>query len=344
MMKTVASSMKSAAVLALLAAALAGAADNGFQACARCHAAQAAELDSAMAHTLMRAENCDVLKKHPRLTGEKDGYSYEIVREGERSIYTVRKGSETVSARLIWAFGEGNMAGQAYIFQWKGAWYDSRVSYYPEIRGLDVTMGFQGEQPGNIEQAAGRRLDVRLLMECFECHTTGEIKDSDLDHVTPGVLCDKCHGSSAPHLEAVRSGNAANFAMQKLGKLNTEQMANCCGRCHGDMLRLAANGETGPITVRFQAYRLAESPCYNEQDRRISCVTCHDPHQRLDARPADYDVKCQACHHAGLKKTCKVAVHDCVTCHMPKIEPPEAHHRFTDHQIRIARASAPYPE
>jgi len=298
-----------------------------------------------MAHTLMRAENCGVLRENPHLTVEKGGYSYEIVREGERSIYTVRRGNETFSAPLIWAFGEGNMAGQAYVFQWKGAWYDSRVSYYPVIHGLDTTMGFQNDKPpANIEQAAGRRLDVKLLMGCFDCHTTGEIRESDLDHVTPGVLCDKCHGPSAAHLEAVRTGNTAHFAMQKLGKLDTEEMANFCGRCHGEMLDLAATGETGPITVRFQPYRLAESPCYNEEDRRISCVTCHDPHKRLDMRASDYDPKCQACHHTGVKNTCKVAAHDCITCHMPKIEPPGAHHGFTDHQIRIVKASAPYPE
>jgi formate-dependent nitrite reductase cytochrome c552 subunit len=38
-----------------------------------------------------------------------------------------------------------------------------------------------------------------------------------------------------------------------------------------------------------------------------------------------------------------VAKANCVTCHMPKIELPGAHARFTDHQIRIARAGEPYP-
>ncbi len=339
--------MKSIAFVGVLVAlpAAAASSENGWHTCARCHPAQAVELDSAMAHTLMRVENCGALKDNPRLAAEKDGYSYEILREGDRSIYTVRKGGESISAPLLWAFGEGNMAGQAYIYQWKGAWYDSRVSYYPEIKGLDTTMGFQGDRPpGSVEQAAGRRLEVKLLMGCFECHTTGEVRESDLDHVTPGVLCDKCHGPSAGHLEAVRTGKMANFAMPKLSQMNTEKMANFCGRCHGDMLNLAASGETGPITVRFQAYRLAESPCYNEKDRRISCTTCHDPHKRLDTRPASYDAKCRACHRAGFIKLCKVATHDCATCHMPKIEPPGAHHGFTDHLIRVAKASAPYPE
>ena len=38
---------------------------------------------AAMAYTLVRAENCAVLRKKPRLAFEKDGYSYEIVRDGD---------------------------------------------------------------------------------------------------------------------------------------------------------------------------------------------------------------------------------------------------------------------
>ncbi len=299
-----------------------------------------------MAHTLVRAENCDVLRKNPRLTFEKNGFSYEIVRDGERSTYTVRKGAESLSVPLVWGFGQGKTAGQTYLFEYNGAWHDTRVSYYPAIHALDVTMGFETVQPRNVEQAAGRRLDPKLLTGCFDCHATGAIHQSklDLDHFTPGILCDRCHGPSAAHLDAVRTGNTAYLAMEKLGRLSTEKMSNFCGRCHGDVAGNAAVGLTGTATVKFQPYRLAESRCYNEADRRISCVACHDPHKELDTRAASYDSKCQACHTTGGKKLCKVATHDCVTCHMPKVEPPGTHHKFTDHQIRIAKASDPYPE
>ncbi len=299
-----------------------------------------------MAHTLMRVENCSVLQKNTRLTFEKDTYSYEILRDGDRSVYTVRKGAETFRVPLVWAFGQGKTAGQTYTFEWNGAWYDTRVSYYPAIQGLDVTMGFETVPPKNIEQAAGRRLNPRMLAGCFNCHSTGSIQELNLklDELTPGILCDKCHGSSAAHLEAGRTGNTANFAMQKFGKLSTEKMSDFCGRCHGDVAGIAMNGQRGPGTVKFQPYRLAESHCYNEADRRISCVACHDPHKELETRAAAYDSKCQACHATAGKKACKIGTHDCVTCHMPKVEPPGTHHRFTDHQIRIAKASESYPE
>jgi hypothetical protein len=42
-------------------------------------------------------------------------------------------------------------------------------------------------------------------------------------------------------------------------------------------------------------------------------------------------------------KSCPVAHTQCVTCHMPKIELPGSHHKFSDHRIRIVRPNQPYP-
>jgi hypothetical protein len=40
---------------------------------------------------------------------------------------------------------------------------------------------------------------------------------------------------------------------------------------------------------------------------------------------------------------CRVGKKDCVNCHMPMVELPGAHKKFTDHRIRIARAGE-YPD
>ena len=64
----------------------------------------------------------------------------------------------------------------------------------------------------------------------------------------------------------------------------------------------------------------------------------------LQTNLASYDARCSACHSAAEhRKTCRVAKANCVTCHMPKIDLPGAHARFTDHQIRIARSGEAYP-
>jgi hypothetical protein len=38
-----------------------------------------------------------------------------------------------------------------------------------------------------------------------------------------------------------------------------------------------------------------------------------------------------------------VATKDCVSCHMPKLGPPAAHFKFTDHFIRVVRQNETYP-
>ena len=68
-------------------------------------------------------------------------------------------------------------------------------------------------------------------------------------------------------------------------------------------------------------------------------------------RPANaaYDGKCLACHApappsaATAAKVCPVSKGNCVSCHMPKVELPGSHARFTDHDIRIVRANESYP-
>jgi hypothetical protein len=65
---------------------------------------------------------------------------------------------------------------------------------------------------------------------------------------------------------------------------------------------------------------------------------------------AFYDSKCLACHGAAHTtatatpaKVCPVAKADCASCHMPKVDLPGAHARFTDHMIRVVHPGDPYP-
>src|SRR5205085_10155262 len=98
--------------------------------CASCHPAQArSQPATSMGHALERASECAILRNNPKLTFTKGGYSYQIVRERDRSMYTVSNGKQMISTELPWAFGQG-LAGQTYVYQLNGIWYESRVSYY----------------------------------------------------------------------------------------------------------------------------------------------------------------------------------------------------------------------
>jgi len=162
--------------------------------------------------------------------------------------------------------------------------------------------------------------------------------------LVPGVGCVSCHAGGERHAAAIRSGNVREGKLPKLSGATAEETSELCGRCHRTWSQIAAGGPRGVLNVRFQPYRLTNSRCYDVSDRRIRCSASHDPHGPLETSAAAYDKRCADCHSAkAAAKMCSVAKANCVTCHMPKVELPGAHARFTDHQIRIARPGDSYP-
>jgi hypothetical protein len=334
-------------VLAAFSLAGAAAARNGAQICATCHPAQAKpQPATSMAHALELVSDCTILREHPLLTTTLGKYSYRIERKGDQSIYSVSDGTQILSAPISWAFGLG-AAGQTYVFEKDGSFYQSRVSYYREINGLDLTMGASNIKPANLMDAAGQLMDHGEKVACFGCHATNAIhaRELTLDTMRPGVECERCHGPAESHLEGIRRGDAKLAQMKDLKALSTEQISNFCGQCHRTWEQIASAGTLGIANIRFQPYRLTNSKCYDTEDARISCTACHDPHREVDRVDSHYDAKCLACHGGGKPqaRACKVSAQNCVTCHMPKLELPGSHNKFTDHMIRIARANERYP-
>jgi len=52
---------------------------------------------------------------------------------------------------------------QAWLFERDGKFYESLVSYYPAINGLDVTVGDEGLTLHNLEEAFGRVLSEPVV-------------------------------------------------------------------------------------------------------------------------------------------------------------------------------------
>jgi hypothetical protein len=321
--------------------------------CALCHRTETSGFAQAdMTRALESAASCAILKANPKLTATIGGYSYRIERVGDESIYSVTNGKETIRVALEWGFGQG-AAGQTYLFQRDGRWYESRVSYYSALKGLDLTMGAQNIPARNLDEAAGRLTAPTEAGQCFDCHATHAVEKRalTLPAMGAGVQCERCHGDADRHLAAELSGDSANSGMRKLGTMSTEELSDFCGQCHRTWSQIAASGPMGILNVRFQPYRLQSSRCYDAEDPRIRCTACHDPHAELRTDPATYDANCTACHSRGAtpptaasSHICRVSTRNCVTCHMPQLELPGAHKKFSDHNIRIARANEKYPD
>jgi hypothetical protein len=300
-----------------------------------------------MARAAETNEECAVLRSHPVMKAALGRYAYTIERRGDQSVYLVSDGVEKLEYPIRYAFGLGE-AGQTYILEKDGEYYESFVSYYKAIDGLDITIGDQPMQVSSIRDAAGRHIGAHEIAMCFGCHVSNGLKDGHVAENTllPGVTCEGCHGATENHLAGLKNGDKQLFQMKKLTGMTAEESAQFCGQCHRTWQYVAEHGPHGVGNVRFQPYRLTNSKCFDVDDARISCMACHNPHDSVDRVASDYDAKCQACHAGGKPgaKVCTVGGKGCSNCHMPKTELPGSHHSFTDHNIRIAAKNEPFPE
>lgn len=304
-----------------------------------------------MGQALETVEDCKVLIDHPLLTATVGKYSYRIERKGNQSEYSVTDGTDTITAAIRWAMGASSSIGQTYILQRDGNLYESRVSYFRELRALGPTMGSAASSPSNLSEALGRLMSSEDKRACFGCHSTDAVLGSQFtpERLKPGVQCSHCHESSEAHLlAAIQSPDGAQSVLPKrIGSgLAAEKVSDFCGRCHRTWAEIVMQPNLGVGNIRFQPYRLAGSMCYDADDPRISCLACHDPHQELVGDTKTYDSKCLACHAGGKPgaKMCRVAKSNCASCHMPKLELPGAHYKFSDHRIRVVKPNESYPE
>ena len=339
---------------------------SGPTACTSCHLEKSrTQSHAAMAHALTSGAESAVLRDHPRMTFRAGRFSYEIVTDGQQSVYRVSDGTETLSEQILYAFGNAHVA-QTYIFRRGGRLYEGRVSYYKTIDGLDWTVGDRLNPPPSLEEAAGRDISGDEARNCFSCHGTAAVVNNklQLEHLIPGVTCEACHGPGENHAMTKLLDPEADSPMFNPNNLDPETLSQeFCGACHRGVDTVAMMPDLGGINnVRFQPYRLFNSRGHDPKDAHFACIACHDPHADLQRGDIIYDSKCTTCHATSgaskppadapqtrrrsmpsAHKSCPIGNDRCVSCHMPKVELRGAHFQFTDHRIRIVRRGAPYP-
>jgi hypothetical protein len=166
---------------------LAGVNYVGSAACAQCHAPLTnRRLANPMSRALVPADSCEVLKTNPKLNFRNPPFNYQIVREGQSIIYTISDGLNSISEPILYCFGQGK-AGQTYVFQHQGVFFESRVSYYQEIQGLDFTILHSHSVPPSLEEGLGRPMTTEAAQGCFACHSTAAVSAGQLkfDHLMP---------------------------------------------------------------------------------------------------------------------------------------------------------------
>jgi Cytochrome c3 len=331
----------------------------GSSQCASCHAEQvASQKKTAMAQTAAHADSSAILHSHPEMKFAIGRFHYEIKTDAQQSVYSVTDGTRTLTAPLLWAFGNGRV-GQSYLFKKAdGKFYEARVTYFETLDTLHFTPARALDAPKDLEEAMHRPVDAGEVGRCFGCHNTASMIGEQFDeqNLILGLSCEACHGPAGKHVAAEQAALASTGLVGgefifNPARLIPADSVDFCGACHGTWWDVKLSGAKGVDTAKSQPYRLETSKCWGKGDARLTCVACHNPHAPLQTAASAYDKACLSCHVvAGEKKTasrmaasCPVGTKDCASCHMPKVDVPEMHYRFTDHRIRVVHSGEGYP-
>ena len=330
-------------------------ADNayvGAEVCGTCHPAQfagqsagghALALQRATEHTLAASFTPSAPLQRP------PNFHFRFVRTPQG--IQVRADDSKILTRLPvdWAFGAG---AHAVTFVGKASdelYVEHSFTYYPESQSFDITPQHERLPAKTLHEAMGQAFKIQgpglTIQDCFQCHSTGPVSVSpnhEVQVTEPGVRCEVCHGPGNAHVLAVRRGDLtrARKSIQNPKALSGGELNRSCGTCHrfpdGDLRKVDWND---PWNVRHQPLYFQESQCFQKSSGALSCLTCHDLHERLRRNDAAYYSQiCANCHdrRAPLPKAiCKNQESaDCVRCHMPEVA-VNSHLKFKNHWIGV---------
>jgi hypothetical protein len=329
---------------------------TGPEACNRCHSEIAASQRLTPMFKAARKPS-ETVPQPQEFPFQDESYRYVLSRKPGELKFTISDNSHTAIQMVGWVFGAGE-GNQTFVLKQKDVFLESRLSYFTNLAGLDITPGHEPKAPPKSEQAFGDPVDAETIRRCFGCHSTASTVSGKFDpeHAILGVTCEACHGPGLAHVTDMESAQPSASARSTLNpaRLSPVDSVDFCGACHRTPVDVAVSmpRHLGVSSIRFQPYRLERSLCWGAGgDPRITCIACHDPHKPLEHELGAYDTKCLSCHATKLEPetakrahACTVETKNCASCHMPKLEIPWVHATFTDHLIRIVRPGGAFRE
>ncbi len=232
--------------------------------CAQCHSAIAAtQKRSAMASAGTYPANSSVLLNHQLSSSSQSVQLHNQTIGWREPVFGRVIRTKTSSVPLALAVGGGSRVGQTYLFEKNGTYFESRVSYFSAIQGLDLTPGHTNSTPQSLESAAGRPLSGAEAHRCFACHTTASTTNYTFDpqHLIPGVTCESCHGPGAKHVAAMRAGaEGGEELIFNPRRLTPSDSVDFCGACHRTWWDVSSNKDIGILNLRFAPLPSGKKP------------------------------------------------------------------------------------
>lgn len=341
------------------------------RACAGCHAQIAlsyAETGMARAFHPITPDEVPTAS----FTHDKSGRRYQFsTREGKVFLRrTALDGSLSLEKEIHYVLGSGNHARSFLHRTPEGRLLEMPINWYSDKSGfLAMSPGYDRADHMDMRRAIG--------YQCFYCHNAyPNLPNASLldDPVFPeklpeGIDCQRCHG---PGREHASSGGRGKILNPK--KLTGARKMEVCLQCHLESTSFPLpfsivrhekpvfsynpaeplenyilhfdHARGTPRDDKFEiagsAYRLRQSKCFRLSEDRLSCTTCHNPHERT--RTASVDAACRSCHpQIDTLPRHPAAAQNCASCHMPKRRTEDVIHvALTDHKIQRPDPRANY--
>jgi predicted CXXCH cytochrome family protein len=257
--------------------------------------------------------------------------------------------------------------GRSYIIDRNGLFFMSPITWYSQKRRWDLSPGYA--------ERDHVRFDRPVVGRCLSCHV-GRVAPSAewFDHfrepaiVEHGIGCERCHGPARAHVawQTATEPQEQIDPIVQLSGLNSGQYDSICNQCHlhghDEILRFGRTdfdfrpgmqvgevwsflmfhqGDQTPKAVS-QAEQMYGSICWQESAGRLTCVSCHDPHDSPGKAETDrfYREKCLTCHAVDDcgelpdRRHRTLMADSCVACHMPRLNASDVPHATqTDHRV-----------
>ena len=333
--------------------------------CAQCHAAIYASYErTAKARGSGRAVDGMIPGEFYH---QPSGVRYRVMKRDGRAWMRFDRhggvGDDLAGERELLYFEGSGTHGRTYLYadpnSADGAqWFELPINFYGRRRRWAMAPAYD-----NVTSMPGA---LPVDANCLHCHAS-EVETSlpeaknrfaQRPFDEGGVGCSACHGDPAAHLAAHGHGPIVNP-----DKLAPPARDSACIQCHlegdavvyrpgrslaqfkaGDSLSdfavyfVRASQATGGRRASSQYEALLESACKRAAGDRLTCTTCHDPHDEPApaARVAYFRARCLACHTSTALATAHHPEQpDCATCHMPSRSTTDiSHEQVTDHDIQ----------